>query len=281
MTLAAMSAGTFIHPSAVVEPGARLGAGVRIGPLCHVGAEVELGDGVELFGHVSVTGATTVGAGTRIHAQAALGGPPQDAKHKGGRTTLTIGRDCLIREGVTMNAGSDRDKGATTVGDNCTFLAYTHVAHDCIVGDYVTMTNGAVMGGHCHIGDHVIIGGLTAVHQFTRVGRRAFLGGMTAVIGDVIPYGIVSGNPARLRGLNIIGLKRAGMSRDDLFTLRAAWRVLFSEERPLAENVGIARRDFAGSAVAMEVVDFLDHRGKRQFITPRSGGDGAADDGGD
>ena len=154
-----MSTETFVRPSAVVEPGARLGAGVHVGPLCHVGPDVTLGDGVRLAGHVSVIGATTIGAGTKVQAFAALGGPPQDAKHKGGRTTLTIGANCDIRESVTMHSGSDTGRGATTVGDNGFFLAYSHVAHDCIVGNTVTLTNGAQPGGPCEVGEPGITGG--------------------------------------------------------------------------------------------------------------------------
>ncbi len=269
---------TFVHPSAVVEPGAKLGAGVHVGPFCHVGPDVTLGDGVHLDGHVSVTGFTTVGQGTRVQAFAALGGPPQDAKHKGGRTTLTIGANCDIRESVTMHSGSDTGRGATTVGDNGFFLAYSHVAHDCIVGDNVTLTNGATLGGHCEVGDQVIVGGLTAVHQFVRIGRRAFLGGCSAVVGDVIPYGMAVGNRAKLRGFNIVGLKRAGMSRSELTTLREAYRVLFSIERPLTENAELVRAQFAGSEAVIEIVDFITSRGKRYFAVPPL--DGSEDDDG-
>lgn len=273
-----MSAETFIHPAALVEPGAQLGVGVHVGPFSHVGSEVVLGDGVRLAGHVSVLGATTIGAGTRVQAFAALGGPPQDAKHKGGRTTLAIGANCDIRESVTMNVGSDGGRGATTVGDNGFFLATSHIAHDCIVGDNVTLTHGATLGGHCEIGDHVIIGGLTAVHQFVRVGRRAFLGGSSAIIGDVIPYGMATGNLAKLRGFNVIGLKRSGMARSELMTLRAAYRKLFSGERPLMESTEAVRLEFADSPAVLEIVDFLTHRGKRYFILPSPNDRGGAVD---
>lgn len=274
-----MSAETFVHPSAVVEPGAKLGVGVHVGPLCHVGPEVTLGDGVYLAGHVSVTGATTIGQGTKVQAFAALGGPPQDAKHKGGRTTLTIGANCDIRESVTMHRGSDTAHGATTVGDNGFFLAYSHVAHDCIVGSNVTLTNGATLGGHCEVGDQVIVGGLTAVHQFVRIGRRAFLGGCSAVVGDVIPYGMAVGNRAKLRGFNIVGLKRAGMSRSELTTLRTAYNRLFSTERPLSENAELVRAQFAGSEAVIEIVDFITSRGKRHFAVPPLEGGEDDDDG--
>lgn len=269
-----MTAETTIHPTAIIETGAQIGAGVRIGPFCHVGGDVVLGDNVELVGHVSVIGTTLIGAGTKVYAYAALGGPPQDLKHKGGPARLVIGSGCQIREGVTMNTGTDYGRTETVVGDNCFFLAYSHVAHDCIIGNNVTMTNASLLGGHCEIGDHVIIGGMTAVHQFTRIGRRAFIGGMTAVTGDVIPYGMVAGNRARLRGFNIVGLKRSGMARSDLMTLRAAYRMIFASGSPVAENAETARQAFADSPTVTEIIDFLTSRGKRHFIVP------AADDNG-
>lgn len=273
-----MTGETIVHPTAVVEDGAQIGAGVRIGPLCHIGPEVVLGDGVELTNHVSIVGNTQIGAGTKVHAFAALGGPPQDLKHAGGTSRLIVGRDCIIRESVTMNAGTDYGRTETRVGDNCFFLACSHVAHDCIVGDNVTMTNGSVLGGHCEIGDHVIIGGMSAVHQFTRIGRRAFVGGMTGVTGDLIPFGMVTGNRARLRGFNVVGLKRAGVSRTELMTLRAAYRMIFAPGSVM-DNAEMARDAFADSPSVMEIVEFLTSRGKRHWIVPASGGsDDASDD---
>jgi len=178
-----MQAETFIHPLSVVEPGAELGERVRIGPFTHIGPDVVIGDDVEIVSHVAIMGATTVGAGSRIFPQAALGGLPQNAKHKGGPTTLSIGVNCIIREGVTMHIGTDTSRGRTVVGDNGNFLAYTHVAHDCIVGKNATFANGATLAGHCEIGDNVIIGGLTAIHQFARIGDNAFLSGCSAIPG--------------------------------------------------------------------------------------------------
>lgn len=274
--------GTVIHPSAVVEKGAVLGTNVEIGPFCLVSAEAVIGDGVRLANHVSVTGATTIGAGTLVQAFAALGGPPQDRKHKGGRTTLTIGANCDIRESVTMHRGTDYGRAATVVGDNGFFLAYSHVAHDCVVGDNVTLTHASTLGGHCEVGDGVIIGGHAAVHQFVRVGHHAFVAGMAAVVGDVIPYGMAVGNRASLRGFNLVGLKRAGMSRSELTTMRAAYRMLFSPEKTVAENAQDVRDAFAGSAAVMDILEFLTSRGKRHFVVPALGDRGGdAGDGGD
>jgi UDP-N-acetylglucosamine acyltransferase len=274
-----MQAETFIHPMAVVESGASLGTGVRIGPFCHVSAGATLGENVELVSHVAVIGATTLGAGTKVFPQAVLGAAPQNLKHKGGRTTLSIGRNCTIREAVTVHVGSDSSRGATVIGENVYLMAYSHVAHDCIVGNDVTLANSATLAGHCEVGDNVVIGGLTAVHQFARIGNNAFLSGCSAVPGDVIPFGLARGNLAKLRGLNVIGMRRSGMSRADIQLVRNAYRTIFDRTRAMAENLEIARRDFTGSPVAMSLVEFLSARGKRYFVTPPL--DGAGDDGAD
>ena len=270
---------TLIHPSAVVESGASLGRGVRIGPFCHVGGEAVLHDNVELVSHVSVMGATTIGEGSRIFPQAVLGAPPQNQKHKGGRTTLTIGRNAVIRECATLHTGTDTSRGETRIGDNAFLMAYTHIAHDCILGNNVTLANYAGVAGHVELGDFVNLGAFAGVHQFVRIGHHAFIAGSAGVVGDVIPYGMAFGNRARLRGFNIIGLKRSGMSRADLSALRAAYRVLFSPERPLADNAAVVAQQFANSAVVTDIADFVTNRGKRHFTVPASGdsGDGDAD----
>ena len=276
-----MKVETSIHPSSVVEEGARLGEGVRIGPFCHISGDSIIGDRVELVSHVSVMGATTIGAGTKVYPMATLGAPPQNTKHKGGRTTLVIGANCTIREGVTMHVGTDTSRGETTVGDNGNFLAYAHIAHDCVVGRNATFANGATLGGHCEIGDNVYIGGLSAVHQFVRVGDNAFLGGCSAFVGDVIPFAIAVGNRASLRGLNIIGLKRAGLPRSEIYLLRRAYRTIFDRSRTVGENVELAKAEFAGSPTAMKIIDFITSRGKRHFAVPSLKGDSDDDYGDD
>lgn len=263
-----MAAETFIHPTAVVEQGAVIGAGAHVGPLCHIGPDVVIGEGTRLVSHVVMMGATTIGRDCVVYPNAVLGGPPQNHGHKGGRTTLTIGDGCTIREFVTMHTGTDNARGATVVGNKGHFLAYSHIAHDCIVGNNVTLTNGATLGGHCEIGDNVGIGGLSAVHQFVRVGQNAFLAGGSMFVGDVIPYAIAMGNRAKLRGLNVIGLKRSGMSKPNIMALRRAYLTIFDRSRPMAENVEIARREYADFPEAMKIVDFLSVRGKRHYTVP-------------
>ena len=266
---------------ALVEPGAELGVGVTVGPFCHVEAGARIGDRVELSGHVVVHRGVTLGEGCKVSATAVLGGAPQNTKHKGGPSTLVIGRNCTIREGVTMNRGTDTSRGETTVGDNGNFLAYTHIAHDCIVGDNVTMANVATLGGHVEVGNNVTIGGLAAIHQMARIGHHAFVGGCSAVTGDIIPYGIVAGNHARLRGLNVIGMKRSGLSRADIQALRSAYKTIFDPARPVAENIPEAERQFGDSPIVRDVLDFIQARGKRQFVVPPLRDSADSDDDGD
>ncbi len=258
---------TIIHPAAIVEQGARLGEGVRIGPFCHVGADAEIGDRVELISHVVVAGMTSIGAGTRVFPHASLGCEPQNGAYKGEPTTLRIGRNNTIREGVTMHRGTGNARGETVVGDNCMFLAYAHVAHDCVLGEGVTFANNVMIGGHVTIGDRVIIGGGAGVHQFCTVGHHAFIGGVSAVVNDVIPFGMVQGSRAYLAGLNIVGMKRSGMSRADIHAVRAAYRRLFGEGtiRANAEAILAENPQCAG---VRDIAEFVLADSKRKFITP-------------
>ncbi|MEQ1653348.1 MAG: acyl-ACP--UDP-N-acetylglucosamine O-acyltransferase, partial [Hyphomicrobium sp.] len=189
-----------IHPTAIVEDGAKIGAGAKIGPYCMVGSEVTLGDGVELVSHAVIAGTTSIGARTRIFPFASIGHQPQDLKYKGEPCSLTVGADCIIREGVTMNPGTAGGGSVTTIGDHCAFLANSHVGHDCIVGSHVIFSNNVMLAGHCTVGDYVIIGGGAAVIQFARVGAHAFVGGMSGLENDLIPYGMALGNRAYLSG---------------------------------------------------------------------------------
>lgn len=259
----------FVHPTALVEEGARLGRGVQIGPFCTVGPHVELGDGCELVSHVVMAGHTRVGARTRIFPFASIGNAPQDLRYKGEPTTLTIGSDCIIREGVTMNTGTPNGTGKTIVGDRCFFLTQSHVAHDCRVGDNVILTNNAMLAGHCKIGDFAIVGGGAGIHQFVRVGPHAFIGGLSGVENDVIPYGMVLGNRAYLAGLNIIGLKRRGFGRDQIHDLRRAYRLLFAQEGTLAERVEDVAEEFSKHPTVHEILDFIRDGGDRAICTPR------------
>jgi UDP-N-acetylglucosamine acyltransferase len=259
-----------IHPMAVVDPKAKLGEGVTVGPFCVVGPDVTLGDGVSLISHVAVAGITTIGARTRVFPFASLGHEPQDLKFKGEKSTLVIGSDCTIREGVTMNPGTEGGTMTTVIGDKCTFLANAHVAHDCKVGNGVIFSNNVLLAGHCTIGDYVIIGGGSGIHQFVRVGDHAFIGAMSGIGDDVIPYGMaVTPNRAgHLSGLNIIGLKRRGFTREHIHELRRAYRLLFANEGTLKERVEDVASEFEEHPLIHEILDFIRAGGDRSICVP-------------
>lgn len=258
-----------VHPTAIVHDGASLAQDVEVGPYCIVGGEVALDPGVRLIAQVVVQGRTQVGPGTVVHPFAVLGGPPQHLAHRGEPTQLAIGARNVIREHVTMHTGTAAGRGVTTVGSDGLFMAGSHVAHDCIVGDHVVFANNATLGGHVQVGDYVFMGGLSAAHQWSRIGRHAFIGGLAPVTRDVIPYALV-GNDARLEGMNLVGLKRRGFSREAINDLRAAYRMLFAEEGTFQERVEDVARVFGASAEVMEVVAFIRAEASRPLCLPRA-----------
>ena len=260
------------HPTALVEDGATLGAGVEIGPFCHVGAGVALGDGVRLQSHVVIRGQTNVGAGTQVYSGAVLGGDGQIRGNDfSGR--LEIGADCVLRELVTMNCGSQKGGGVTRVGARGYFMAGSHVGHDCHVGDDVTFANSVALGGHVTIGDGVTFGGLSAVQQWCRVGKGAMVGGLTGVNRDVIPYGIAHGDHVVLAGLNLIGLKRRGLPRDTIHAIRGAYRAIFHESNGgIADRARAARARWDGVAEVAEITDFVLAPAKQKLCLDRRSG---------
>ncbi len=260
---------SLVHATAIVSPGARLGEGVEVGPYSLIGGEVWLGDGVCVQSHVVIDGRTEIGEGCTISPFASLGGPPQHAGHRGEPTRLVIGARNVIREQVTMHCGTAMGRGVTTVGSDGFFMVGVHVGHDCIVGDHVVMANNATLGGHVIVEDHVIMGGLSAVHQNTRIGRHAFVGGMAGVNHDVIPFGNVWGNHAHLEGLNLVGLKRRGFSREAINVLRAAYRMLFAEEGTFQERLDDTTAAYSGSPEVMEIIDFIRADSSRPLTTPQ------------
>jgi UDP-N-acetylglucosamine acyltransferase len=259
-----------IHATAVVDPSAKLGTKVEIGPFCVIGPDVELGDGVVVRSHALITGRTTLGAESRVFPFASLGDAPQDVKYHGEPSTLTIGAKTVIREHVTINPGTEGGHMATKVGSNCLLMIGSHVAHDCELGDNVTLVNGATLGGHVSIGDGAIIGGLSAVHQFVRIGAYAFIGGMSGITADVIPYGMAIGNRATLCGLNIVGLKRKGFPREQIHELRQAYRMLFSSEGTLKERIEDVESMFAANPLAKQIIDFIKTESDRSFCVPNN-----------
>lgn len=257
-----------IHPTAIVHDGARLGADVEIGPYSIVGPRVTLGDGVRLLSHVVIEGVTDIGEQTIVHPFAYLGAPPQHLGHEGNDTQLIVGKRNVIRENATMHAGTSMGTKVTRVGDDGLFMAGAHVAHDAVVGNKVVFANNATIGGHVTVGDFVFLGGLSAVHQFTRVGRYCFVGGLAAVTKDVIPYGSVWGNHAHLEGLNLVGLKRRGFSRDTIRDLRNAYRLLFAPEGTFQERLDDVARTFERSPEVTEIVNFIRADANRPLCLP-------------
>jgi UDP-N-acetylglucosamine acyltransferase len=265
-----------VHPTAVVEDGAVLGAGVEIGPFCHVGPHATLKDGVHLRSHVSVTGMTKVGAGCDLYPGVVLGGDGQIRNNDFTDGRLEIGAACVLREMVSMNVGSRKGGGITRVGPRGYFMANSHVGHDCQVGEGVTFANSVALGGHVQIGDGVIFGGLAAVQQFCRVGKGAMVGGLTGVNRDVIPYGMAFGDHVELAGLNLIGLKRRGLSRDTINAMRATFRLVFyGSGSGLADRARAAKEKFAGIAEVAEIADFILADARQELCLARRRGDAA------
>jgi UDP-N-acetylglucosamine acyltransferase len=264
-----------IHPTSVIEDGAVIGESVTIGPYCCVGAEVSLGDGVRLMSHVVVAGRTAIGANTHIYPFASIGHQPQDLKYRGEPSRLEIGANNIIREHVTMNPGTEGGGMVTAIGNNCLFMVGAHVAHDSDIGNHVIFANNATVGGHVTIEDYAILGGLSAVHQFVRIGRHAMVGGMSGVEQDVIPYGSVIGNRARLAGLNIVGLRRRGFSRGEIASLRKAYRLLFAEEGSLAERLNDVSEMYKENEAVMDIVAFIRGESSRAICQPRTEHGGA------
>jgi len=260
---------TDIHLTAIVDSDAQIGDGVVIGPYCVVEAGVTLGTNVRLHSHVVVGGLTRIGAETEIYPFATIGLPPQDLKYAGETSELVIGERNRIREHVTMNPGTSEGGMVTSVGNDCLFMVGSHVAHDCLMGDHIVMANNATLAGHVVVGDFAILGGLSAVHQFVRIGRHAIVGGMSGVENDVIPYGSVMGDRARLSGLNVIGLKRRNFAKDEIHKLRTAYRMLFAEEGTLLERIDDVAKMFGDNADILEIVEFMRADSSRGLTQPR------------
>ena len=260
-----------IHPTAIIEDGALIGENVRIGPFCTVGKDVVLRDDVQLVSHAVVGGKTEIGRGCRIFPMAVIGGLSQSLHEAGEDSTLTIGDNCTMREGVTINMGTVGGGGKTVIGSNCLFLANSHVAHDCILGNGIVMSNNVMLAGHVQVGDKAILGGGCAVHQFGRIGRQAFIGGLSAVNYDVIPYGMLNGNPGILGGLNVVGMSRSGMERATIHRVRRAFKQIFEGDSNIRNNAAAIRDEYADCAEAMEILDFIAAESDRAISSPFRG----------
>ena len=266
-----------IHPTAIVAPGAAVEEGVRIGPWCQVGPDVVLEAGARLMSHVVVDGITRIGAGAVLWPFCSVGLAPQDLKYRGEPTRAEIGPGTQVREHCTIHRGTITGSGVTRVGAGCLLMAVVHVAHDCAVGNNAIIANNVVMGGHVEIGDNAVIGGSAALHQFVRIGRGAMVGGMSGVEADVIPFGSVMGNRARLVGLNLVGLQRRGFERARLHRLRGAFRMLFRDQGVFAERLGRVRGEYGDDELVSEILAFIDGPSRRGLIRSTVGEDDATD----
>lgn len=254
-----------VHPSAVVDPAAVIGEDCEIGPFCVVGPEVKLGRGVVLKSHVVIAGDTSIGDETVVFPFASVGEVPQDLKFRGEKVRLEIGARNRIREYVTMNPGTEGGGGVTRIGNDGLFMAGSHVAHDCQIGDRVILVNNASVAGHCHLEDDVIVGGLSGVHQWVRIGRGAMIGAVCMVTADVIPFGLVQGPRGHLDGLNLVGLKRRGASREEIHALRDMLGKLGSGSfRDTARHMA----EGPNGPMVQEVLDFILGPSDRGFLAP-------------
>lgn len=252
-----------IDPTARIEDGAVIGDDVAIGAYCTIGPHVTIGPNCKLHSHVNVAGRTTIGKGCTIYPFASLGMPPQDLSFRDDPTTLTIGENCIIRESVTMNLGTVKGGGKTVVGARGFFMAYSHVGHDCIVGNDVIFANSGTLGGHCEVGDFVYIGGLSAVHQFVRIGSQAMIAGMSGLRGDVIPFGMANGQHAFLEGMNVIGMRRRGFTATRLKIVREFYQNLFHGNGVFAERLESLRPMGNADPAIAEIIAFVDGGQKR------------------
>ncbi len=257
-----------VHAAAIVEPGAVVGPGCNIGPFALIGSEVKLGAGVTVKSHAVVTGWTEIGDETVIFPFATVGEVPQDLKFRGERTRLSVGARCRIREGATLNTGTEGGGGITRVGDDCLIMTGAHVGHDAQIGNRVILVNHVAIAGHCVLGDDVIVGGLSGVHQWVRIGQGAIVGAVTMVTNDVLPYGLVQGPRGELDGLNLVGLKRRGVERADITALRAAYQMLAQGDGTFLDR---ARRlsEETDSIYVREMADFVLQASDRSFLTPK------------
>jgi UDP-N-acetylglucosamine acyltransferase len=248
---------TPIHPTALVDPGAELADGVTVGPFAVIGPDVVLGAETRVDARATILGRTTVGKGCRVGVGAVLGTVPQDRKYAGEDTQLRVGDDTIIREYTTLNVGTETGGGVTLVGKNCFLMSYVHVAHDCALGDGVVIANAVQLAGHVRIDDYAQVGGTTPVHQFVHIGTHAFVGGGSRAPQDVPPYVMAAGNPLRLCGINVEGLRRAGFSSEVRLALKRAYRVLFNSSLPRAEAVERVRAGNGHVSEVMTLVDFV------------------------
>ena len=258
-----------IHPTAIINNKTKISNDVEIGPYCIIGPDVELGSKTKLHSHVNIIGNTKIGANNEIFPFVSIGTDPQDLKYKGEKNSIIIGNNNKFREYVNINPGTEQGGTVTKIGNNNLLMVYCHVAHDCNLGDNIVLANNVQVGGHVVIQDNAIVGGSCAIHQFSRIGKLAMVGGMTGVLSDVIPFGLSLGNRNNLVGLNLIGLRRAKISNDDIKILQKSYDVIFSNQN-FRSNIDNLNTDLKDNKYVKIIIDFINSDKKRPISLPQN-----------
>jgi UDP-N-acetylglucosamine acyltransferase len=246
-----------IHSTAIVDEGAKIGAGTTVGPYCVIGPDVVTGENCWLQHHVTLAGPMRAGSGNKFYAYCSIGQQTQDLKYQGEPTYLEIGNENVFREFVTVNR-STMSEGKTRVGNRGNFLAYSHIGHDCTVGDDVVFSNNGTLAGHVQVGDHAVMGGLTAVHQFCRIGRYAITGGCSKIVQDVPPFMIADGNPAEIRGVNLVGLERKNFPPESVKLIKEAFRLIYRSKYNTRQAVDAVRKELPASEEVTQIIEFIE-----------------------
>ena len=247
-----------IHSTAIIDSSAKIGSGTRVGPYCVIGSGVVIGEHCTLHNHVTIAGSTTIGAHNEFYPFSSIGQQTQDLKYAEEPTFLEIGHHNCFRECVTVNRAT-APYGKTVIGSHGNFLAYAHIAHDCVVGNHVIFSNNGTLAGHVNVEDYVVLGGLSAVHQFCCIGQHAIIGGCTKIVQDVPSFMIADGNPAEVRGINQIGLERHGMSSSEIRDLREAYKIIYRGSLNTAQALEVLREKYQQSLLVLALIDFISH----------------------
>ena len=258
-----------IHPTAIVDKNSKISKNVEIGPYCIIGSDVEIGSNSKLHSHISIKGRTKIGKNNEIFPFVSIGTSPQDLKYKGEKNSIIIGDNNKLREYVNINPGTLQGGTITKLGNNNLLMVYCHIAHDCNIGNGIVLANNVQVGGHVKIEDNAIVGGSCAIHQFSRIGKLAMVGGMTGVLSDVIPFSLSLGNRNNLVGLNLIGLRRAKISNDDIKILQKSYDVIFSNQN-FRSNIDNLNADFKNNKYVKIIIDFINSDKKRPISLPQN-----------
>ena len=258
-----------IHPTAIVDKNSKISKNVEIGPYCIIGSDVEIGSNSKLHSHISIKGRTKIGKNNEIFPFVSIGTPPQDLKYKGEKNSIIIGDNNKLREYVNINPGTLQGGTITKLGNNNLLMVYCHIAHDCNIGNGIVLANNVQVGGHVKIEDNAIVGGSCAIHQFSRIGKLAMVGGMTGVLSDVIPFSLSLGNRNNLVGLNLIGLRRAKISNDDIKILQKSYNAIFSNQN-FRSNIDNLNTDLKNNKYVKIIIDFINSDKKRPISLPQN-----------